>query len=94
MPHDRMILAHVVGFLRPQRVIEFGTAEGRTALNFALHLPPEGEVVTLDFPPISGKNEIGDFYWDQPLRSKIKQIFSGVDTWDSTTYRASAEIVF
>jgi hypothetical protein len=94
MPHELMILAHVVSFLRPQRVIEFGTAEGRTALNFALHLPPEGEVVTLDFLPIPGKNEIGYFYWDQPLKSKIKQIFSGVDTWDSTTYRASAEIVF
>jgi hypothetical protein len=94
MPHELMILALVVNFLRPKRVVEFGTAEGRTALNFALHLPPEGEVVTLDFPPIPGKMEIGYFYWDQPLKSKIKQIFSGVDTWDSTTYRASAEMVF
>jgi hypothetical protein len=94
MPHELMILAHVVDFLAPQRVVEFGTAEGRTALNFALHLPPGGEVVTLDFPPIPGKNDVGYFYWEQPLKSKIKQIFSGVDTWDSTLYRASAEMVF
>lgn len=47
MPHELMILAHVVEFLRPRRVVEFGTAEGRTALNIALHLPPDGEVVTL-----------------------------------------------
>jgi hypothetical protein len=93
MPHELMILAHVVSFLRPKRVVEFGTAEGRTTLNLALHLPPDGEVVTLDFPPIPGKNEIGYFYWEQPLKSKIKQIFSGVDTWDSTPYRASAEMV-
>ncbi len=94
MPHELMILAHVVEFMRPKRVIEFGTAEGRTALNMALHLPPEGEVVTLDLPPIPGQNEVGYFYWEHPLKSKIKQIFSGVDTWDSTAYRASAEIVF
>lgn len=94
MPHELMILAHVVRFLRPKRVIEFGTAEGRTAVNFALHLPPDGEVVTLDFPPIPGKNEVGYFYWEQPLKPKIKQIFSGVETWDSTLYRASAEMVF
>lgn len=49
---------------------------------------------TLDFPPIPGQNDVGYFYWEQPLKSKIKQIFSGVDAWDSSAYRASAEIVF
>jgi hypothetical protein len=93
-PHELMILAQVVKFLQPKRVVEFGTAEGRTTLNIALHLPPDGQVVTLDFPPIPGQNEVGFYYWDQPLKSKIKQIFDGVDTWDSTPYRASAEIVF
>jgi hypothetical protein len=93
-PHELMILAHVVKLLQPERVIEFGTAEGRTTLNIALHLPPNGEVVTLDFPPIPGKNDVGFFYWDQPLKSKIKQIFQGVDAWDSTPYQASASVVF
>jgi len=93
-PHELMILAHVVAYLRAKRVIEFGTAEGRTTLNIALHLPPEGEVITLDFPPVPGQNEVGYFYWDQPLKSKIKQVFSGVDTWDAAPYRASAEVVF
>jgi hypothetical protein len=93
-PHELMILAHVTRFLHPKRVVEFGTAEGRTALNLALHLPPDGEVITLDFSPIPGKNEIGYFYWEQPLKSKIKQVFSGVEDWDATPYRASADIVF
>ena len=93
-PHELMMLAHVVNLMKPKRVIEFGTAEGRTTLNLALHVPPDGEVVTLDFPPIPGQNDVGFFYWDQPLKSKIKQIFEGVDTWNSEPYRASAEIVF
>jgi hypothetical protein len=94
MPHELMIMVKVVDLLQPRRIIEFGTAEGRTALNFALHLPPEGEVVTLDFPPVPGQNEVGYFYWDQPLKSKIKQIFTGVDAWDAASYHASAEMVF
>jgi hypothetical protein len=93
-PHELMMLARVVGHYQPKLVVEFGTAEGRTTLNIALHLPPDGEVVTLDFPPIPGKNEVGYFYWNQPQKAKIKQIFSGVGTWDSTPYRASADIVF
>jgi hypothetical protein len=93
-PHELMILAHVVHYMRPARVVEFGTAEGRTALNLALHLPPGGEVITLDYPPVPGKTEVGYFYWEQPLKSKIKQIFSGVEDWDSTPYRATAEIIF
>lgn len=94
LPHELIIMVKIIDFLRPARIIEFGTAEGRAALNFALHLPPEGEVVTLDLPPIPGKNEVGYFYWEQPIRSKIKQIFCAVDTWDSTPYRSSAEMVF
>lgn len=94
MPHELMVLAHVISQYRPQRVVEFGTAEGRTSLNIALHLPSGGELITLDFPPISGQNEVGYFYWDQPVKSKIKQVFSGVESWDSSHYRASADIVF
>jgi hypothetical protein len=94
MPHELMILAHVVRHLQPQCVLEFGTAEGRTSLNIALHLPRDGSLVTLDFPPIPGRNEVGFFYWDQAVKSKIKQVFSGVESWDSTPYRAAADLVF
>jgi len=94
MPHELMILAHVVRHFQPSCVVEFGTAEGRTSLNIALHLPREGSLVTLDFPPIPGRNDVGFFYWDQPVRNKIKQVFSGVEAWDSAAYRASADLVF
>jgi hypothetical protein len=94
MPQELLILAQVIRHFRPKRVVEFGTAEGRTALNIALHLPAESELVTLDFAPIPGQNEVGYYYWDHPMRSKIKQIFSDVSLWDSAPYSASAEIVF
>ncbi len=94
MPHELMILACVVAFIRPQRVVEFGTAEGRTTLNIARHLPPDAEVVTLDFPPVPGQNEVGYFYWNHPLKAKIRQVFADLGSWDSTPYRASAGVVF
>jgi len=88
------ILNKVVEHFRPKKVVEFGTAEGRTAVNIAMQLPPDGEIITLDFPPVPGKNDIGYFYWEQPVKSKIKQVFCGVGTWDSNPHRASADVVF
>lgn len=93
MPHELVILALVIRQMRPKRVVEFGTAEGRSALNIAYNLPPEGEVVTLDFAPNPGKNEVGFYYWDHPVKTRIKQVFSDVGLWDSAPYRASAELV-
>jgi O-methyltransferase len=94
LPQELVVLSKVVSHLSARRVIEFGTAEGRTALNIAAQLPAEGEIITLDLPPIPGKTEVGFFYWDQPIASKIKQVFASVDAWDSRPYRASADVVF
>lgn len=94
LPQELIVLTKVVKHLRAKRVVEFGTAEGRTALNIAAHLPPDGEIITLDLPPIPGKSEVGFFYKDQTQEAKIKQVFASIDAWDSRPYRASAEIVF
>jgi hypothetical protein len=88
------ILCRVANHIKPRRVIEFGTAEGRTAVNLARHLADEGEVVTLDFSPIAGQNDVGFFYWNHPAKAKIKQISCSVIEWDSRPYENSAEIVF
>jgi O-methyltransferase len=87
------VLTKVVGHLQPKKVVEFGTAEGRTAVNIANYLPADGEIVTLDMPPVPG-NKVGCFYWEQPVKSKIKQVRCGVGTWNSGPHLASAEVVF
>jgi hypothetical protein len=88
------VLCRVVNHRCPEHVIEFGTAEGRTAVNLALHLPKEGKITTLDFRPIPGQNEVGYFYWDHPAKAKIMQVFCSVTEWDSRAFRASADVVF
>ena len=93
-PHELMILCGVLRWLQPARTIEFGTAEGRTTLNLALHAPDGGEVITVNLPPENENSAVGFFYWDSPLKSKIKQVFSDVGGWDSAPYRESAGFVF
>jgi hypothetical protein len=94
LPQELIVLNKVVKHFQAKRVVEFGTAEGRTALNIAAHLPPDGEIITLDLPDISGKNAVGRLLKDQPQKAKIKQVFVSVDSWDFRPFRASAEIVF
>jgi O-methyltransferase len=91
---ELVVLTKVVSHFQAKRVIGFGTAEGRTALNIAAHLPPDGEIITLDLPPVPGKNEVGCFYRDQPCKAKIRQVFASVDAWDPGPYRGSADVVF
>jgi len=88
------VLCSVVRHRRAERVIEFGTAEGRTAVNLALHIPEKGDIITLDLRPIPGQNEVGYFYWDHPAKAKITQVFCSVTEWDSRAFRASADLVF
>jgi hypothetical protein len=88
------ILSKVAGYLQAKRVVEFGTAEGRTAVNLAMNLPDDGEVITLDLAPIPGQNEVGYFYWDHPSKSRIRQVFASVNDWDSRPYKSSADMVF
>jgi hypothetical protein len=94
LPQELIVLNKVVDQLQAKLVVEFGTAEGRTTLNIAAHLPPDGEIITLDLPPVPGKNVVGSFFADQPQKARIKQVFVSVDSWDFRPFRASAEIVF
>ena len=93
-PHELMIMCNVLRKLQPKRAVELGTAEGRTTLNLAFHVPDDGEVVTVNLPPEPGVSEVGYFYWNSPLKSKIKQLFADVGEWDSTAYRGTAGLVF
>ena len=63
LPQELIVLNKVVDHLQAKRVVEFGTAEGRTALNIAAHLPPiSAEIITLDLPDVPGKNVAGGFF--------------------------------
>jgi hypothetical protein len=92
--HELAVLTHVVNWLKPRRVIEFGTAEGRTAVNLAAYLPVDGEVVTIDIPPVPPADTLGNLHRDHPLKPRIKQLYGDLLRFDWSSYRNSAAVVF
>jgi Methyltransferase domain len=86
------ILAILVRHFQPQRVVEFGTAEGRTTLNLAVYLPPGGEVVTIDLP--SGSSTGKWRYLKYPASEHVRQLLGDVSEFDWTPYRHTAGLVF
>ena len=53
-PREILTLAAVTRLLRPKRVFEIGTYNGRTTAIFILNAPADCEVFTLDLPPEAG----------------------------------------
>jgi methyltransferase family protein len=83
------ILCQLVRGTKPLRVIEFGTAHGRTAANLAAYLPQSGELITVDLP--CGERFL---YIGQSGSERIKQIECDLTKYDWSPYKDSAQIVF
>ncbi len=103
------ILAAIVRSLQPKRIVEIGTAEGRTTLNLALNSPPDAEVITFDLPreltgrhqKHSGPNyrqmgidEPGVLFRNHLIASKIKLVLADSKKFDWTLYERSVDFVF
>jgi SAM-dependent methyltransferase len=106
---ELVILACLVRHLKPKRLVEIGTAEGRTTLNLALHTPADAEIFTFDLPPThlgatvaeSGLNyrqmgisEPGCLFRDHPLSTKIRLVLADSTQFDWTPFERSVDFVF
>ncbi|GBD00203.1 hypothetical protein HRbin17_02741 [bacterium HR17] len=107
---ELVVLACLVRHLRPKRLVEIGTAEGRTTLNFALHAPEDAEIITLDLPPEQtgaptlsrgpdyaqlNISEPGVFFRHHPdIARKIRLVLANSTTFDWTPYERSVDFVF
>lgn len=110
LPLEELVtLVIIVRCLQPKRIVEIGTAEGRTALNLAINAPADAEVITLDLPPEltgghrshSGPNyqqmgieEPGVLFRNHPTASKIKLVLADSTKFDWTQYKRSVDFVF
>ena len=48
-PHELETVASIVATVKPKRIFEIGTFDGRTTLNMALNAP-DAQIYTLDLP--------------------------------------------
>ncbi|MFA0753532.1 MAG: hypothetical protein IMHGJWDQ_001308 [Candidatus Fervidibacter sp.] len=106
--HELALLVAIVRTLQPKRLVEIGTAEGRTTINLALHSPPDAEIITLDLPPDApgsspesgadyrqmGIPEPGVLFRNHPLAAKIRLLLADSTKFDWSPYERSVDFVF
>lgn len=102
------ILCGIVALLKPKRIVEIGTTEGRTTLNLALYSPPDAEIITLDLPPDAppvapesgpdyrqaGIAEPGVLFRNHPLAAKIHLVLADSTSFNWSPYERSVDLVF
>lgn len=105
---ELVILVGIVRYLQPKRLVEIGTAEGRTTLNLALHSPPDAEILTIDLPPEAppsrfesgcdyrqmGISEPGNLFHHHPLADKIRLVLADSTRFDWSPYQQSVDFIF
>jgi hypothetical protein len=107
-PRELLNLAAITKLLRPKRVFEIGTFNGRTTATFILNSPPDGEVFTLDLPPEIGRLDgylstdidlVRDrrpegYLQRAGLRNRYRQIYCDSMEFDPEPFRNSIELGF
>jgi len=103
---ELLVLARLVRELKPQRVFEIGTFDGRTTLALAMNAPDDTQIYTLDLPPETptalaierserafvDKPRSGARFIGTDSARKITQLFGDSATFDFSSYRT--ELIF
>ena len=105
---EMLILAAVTKALRPRRIFEIGTYNGRTTAVLIMNAPRDCEVLTLDLPPIVnsaegyissdleliGNRETERYLKRARLRHRYQQIYTDSMQLEPDPYRDSVELGF
>jgi len=103
---ELLVLARLTRELKPRRIFEIGTFDGRTTLVLATNAPDDAQVYTLDLPPETptalaierserafvDKPTSGARFLGTDSARKITQLFGDSATFDFSPYRA--ELIF
>ena len=85
--YELMVLNKLVQQQNPKLIVEFGTFDGRTAMNFAANAPA-AKIVTIDFAP---QPRVFD---NKPVAANIECKLGDSTQFDISPYRAKAEFIF
>ena len=101
-PIELVIISLLISTLKPKKVLEIGTFNGRTTINMALNQPKDGEVITIDLPtnktklPLAETEEkyiLGKDSYRQ-THAQIKQIYGDSADYDFTDYIDRIDFMF
>jgi predicted O-methyltransferase YrrM len=109
-PFELIIICKFVRALRPKRLFEIGTFDGRTTLNLAANSPTDAVVYTLDLPqaaldathlPLEAadrqyidKCTSGSRYVNTDREKQIVQLWGDSATFDFSPYKGNIDFVF
>lgn len=84
------VIGGLIRRLRPKRLLEIGTLDGRTTLNMAANAPPDARIYTLDLPGLSS----GSYFAGTPEAAKITQLRGDSATFDWSPFDGTVDFVF
>lgn len=97
MPYEHMILAGLARHLAPGRILEIGTAQGRSTFLLAANTPDSTRVVTIDLPPesrsgytqgcLNGDDDVSRVYRGTPHEPRIDLVLANSTTLDPAALR-------
>ena len=107
-PLELVVISLLISTLKPKKILEIGTFNGRTTINMALNQPKDGEVITIDLPtnktklPIEPDEEKNILDWTTRRRKittikshpQIKQIYGDSADYDFTDYIDRIDFMF
>jgi len=106
---ETYLLVSLIKFLAARTIFEFGTSEGRTTLQFALNVPEDATIYTLDLPEKHSatrfdqafpneasfrKLPVGGLFQNDARSGRIKQLLQDSATMDFEPFRGKMDFVF
>jgi hypothetical protein len=107
---ELMAISSIIRHTKPSLAFEIGTFDGRTTLNIAANLPPQGKVYTLDLPKTNlrrtkfelapgesafvDKEESGGKFINTEFATRIEQLYGDSATFDFSPYKRQMGFVF
>lgn len=108
--NEIVALSAIIKFVNAHKMIEVGTYDGNTALNFSANLPDDGIITTIDLPPdgnaklsmdvpatfvnVSNKRTVELQYKDSKYARKIRQVYGDSARLDWESFGRDYDVVF
>jgi predicted O-methyltransferase YrrM len=101
------LMMQLVAMLRPEKIFEIGTSQGRTTALMAMNAPLTTRIFTLDLPPDLAvpdhatdmhlielaRRELGIAFRDSPWQLRITQLMGDSGTFDFSPYYDAMDLV-
>lgn len=108
--NELMLLLTITKFIRAKHVLEIGTWDGNTTLNFAANIPSDGSVTTVDLPPnwngemalkipqlclnVTDRSRVGLQYKNTIHEKKIHQIYEDSAKVTASKFQKKFDLAF